>query len=305
MKVFIINLKESADRRQYMIEEMKKTNLQYEFFDAVSGKDIKNIEEVYDHEYAVTKAGGSLNLGEIGCAMSHLLIYKKRGVLCFDIENLKKKGLIFNIQRYSLNDGNGIRTIVFFKGCPLRCPWCSNPESQSMEIEEMKSNINKNKKTVGKWYTIDEIIKEILEFNLQNSVILLGQSSKKLKKKIYKTKLDPLYTLSKIFNSACGTYGYIIDNKAAERLYDFNYPVKYAADMWHIFWRFINIYIVEPYLIDYKRDECSVIDSYSKRTAYGSKKTGHSIFYIFFRKSISLCKKIFWFLRDCIYRVLP
>ena len=79
------------------------------------------------------------------------------------MENLKKKGLIFNIQRYSLNDGNGIRTIVFFKGCPLRCPWCSNPESQSMEIEEMKSNINKNKKTVGKWYTIDEIIKEVLK----------------------------------------------------------------------------------------------------------------------------------------------
>ena len=72
------------------------------------------------------------------------------------MENLKKKGLIFNIQRYSLNDGNGIRTIVFFKGCPLRCPWCSNPESQSMEIEEMKSNINKNKKTVGKWYTINK-----------------------------------------------------------------------------------------------------------------------------------------------------
>ena len=77
MRTFIINLKESADRRQYMIEEMKKTNLQYEFFDAVSGKDIKNIEEVYDHEYAVTKAGSPLNLGEIGCAMSHLLIYKK------------------------------------------------------------------------------------------------------------------------------------------------------------------------------------------------------------------------------------
>jgi len=38
-------------------------------------------------------------------------------------------GVIFNIQRYSLNDGPGIRTVVFFKGCPLRCPWCCNPES--------------------------------------------------------------------------------------------------------------------------------------------------------------------------------
>ena len=72
----------------------------------------------------------------------------------------EKKGLIFNIQRYSLNDGEGIRTIVFFKGCPLRCPWCSNPESQSFETEYMKSNINGNIKTIGKWYTVNEIIKE-------------------------------------------------------------------------------------------------------------------------------------------------
>ena len=39
-------------------------------------------------------------------------------------------GLIFNIQRFSLQDGPGIRTTVFFKGCPLRCSWCHNPESQ-------------------------------------------------------------------------------------------------------------------------------------------------------------------------------
>lgn len=39
-------------------------------------------------------------------------------------------GTIFNIQRFSTEDGPGIRTTVFFKGCPLRCLWCSNPESQ-------------------------------------------------------------------------------------------------------------------------------------------------------------------------------
>jgi pyruvate formate lyase activating enzyme len=41
-----------------------------------------------------------------------------------------KTGIVFNIQRYSLHDGPGIRTVVFLKGCPLRCQWCSNPESQ-------------------------------------------------------------------------------------------------------------------------------------------------------------------------------
>lgn len=47
-------------------------------------------------------------------------------------------GRIFNIQRFSLNDGQGIRTLVFFKGCPHRCPWCANPESMSPRIQTIK-----------------------------------------------------------------------------------------------------------------------------------------------------------------------
>lgn len=47
----------------------------------------------------------------------------------------ESKGLIFDIQRYSIHDGPGIRTLVFMKGCPLRCLWCSNPESQSASKE--------------------------------------------------------------------------------------------------------------------------------------------------------------------------
>ena len=43
------------------------------------------------------------------------------------------KGQIFNIQKYSIHDGPGIRTTVFLKGCPLSCIWCHNPESQSPE----------------------------------------------------------------------------------------------------------------------------------------------------------------------------
>jgi len=45
------------------------------------------------------------------------------------------EGTIFNIQKYSIHDGPGIRTIVFLKGCPLKCMWCSNPESQSSDIQ--------------------------------------------------------------------------------------------------------------------------------------------------------------------------
>ena len=49
--------------------------------------------------------------------------------------------MIFNIQRCSIHDGEGLRTHVFFKGCPLRCAWCANPESQSYEREIMESPI--------------------------------------------------------------------------------------------------------------------------------------------------------------------
>jgi len=46
-----------------------------------------------------------------------------------------REPLITNIQRYSLQDGPGLRTTIFLKGCPLRCPWCHNPETQSVKPE--------------------------------------------------------------------------------------------------------------------------------------------------------------------------
>ena len=45
------------------------------------------------------------------------------------------RGTVFNIQRFSVHDGPGIRTVVFLKGCPLRCKWCANPESQNAAAE--------------------------------------------------------------------------------------------------------------------------------------------------------------------------
>ena len=53
-----------------------------------------------------------------------------------------KKTYVFNIQHYSLHDGPGIRTIVFLKGCPMRCRWCCNPESQSY-VQEISYVENK------------------------------------------------------------------------------------------------------------------------------------------------------------------
>ena len=46
---------------------------------------------------------------------------------------MEVKGIVFNIQKFSIHDGPGVRTNVFLKGCPLRCKWCSNPESQAYQ----------------------------------------------------------------------------------------------------------------------------------------------------------------------------
>jgi len=71
------------------------------------------------------------------------------------------KACIFNIQKFSLHDGPGIRTVVFFKGCPLRCAWCSNPESQKLKPEKMWDVIKKDHITVGQYKTIEDIMNEV------------------------------------------------------------------------------------------------------------------------------------------------
>lgn len=70
------------------------------------------------------------------------------------------KGRIFNIQRFSIHDGPGIRTIVFFKGCYMRCAWCCNPESQLHEIQSMQEN--GKEKIVGKDVSVSELMPELL-----------------------------------------------------------------------------------------------------------------------------------------------
>lgn len=74
-----------------------------------------------------------------------------------DLENVR--GRIFDIQKYSIHDGPGIRTIVFLKGCALRCRWCCNPESQEFGVQKM--TFGGKEKIVGQDVTVGEVMTEI------------------------------------------------------------------------------------------------------------------------------------------------
>ena len=69
------------------------------------------------------------------------------------------RGRIFNIQRFSIHDGPGVRTIVFLKGCPLRCKWCCNPESQSYKQETI--TVGGVCREVARDVTVGDVIEEI------------------------------------------------------------------------------------------------------------------------------------------------
>ena len=77
------------------------------------------------------------------------------------MDYLDTKGRIFDIQRFSVHDGPGIRTIVFLKGCMFRCKWCCNPESQSFDIQTM--DMAGKPKIVGRDVTVREVMAEVAQ----------------------------------------------------------------------------------------------------------------------------------------------
>ena len=77
------------------------------------------------------------------------------------MDNSSVVGRIFDIQKFSTHDGPGIRTIVFLKGCILRCRWCCNPESQSHLMERMKTA--NGSRVVGTDTTVGEVMKKVVQ----------------------------------------------------------------------------------------------------------------------------------------------
>jgi len=70
---------------------------------------------------------------------------------------------ISNIQHFSVGDGEGIRTTVFFKGCNLRCPWCHNPENLTAQPAVLKYRPTGKTETLGRLVSPEELLPELLE----------------------------------------------------------------------------------------------------------------------------------------------
>ncbi|PLW99137.1 MAG: glycyl-radical enzyme activating protein [Marinilabiliales bacterium] len=77
------------------------------------------------------------------------------------------EGIIFDIKRFALHDGPGIRTTVFFKGCPMRCWWCHNPEGIDPESTLINKEVAMGEKRItvkqelGKAYTVEALVQEL------------------------------------------------------------------------------------------------------------------------------------------------
>ena len=69
--------------------------------------------------------------------------------------------LVFDIEKFAVHDGPGIRSVVFPKGCPLRCLWCHNPESQSFGQETMAGVNGGPPETVGRPMTVEEVMESV------------------------------------------------------------------------------------------------------------------------------------------------
>ncbi len=179
-------------------------------------------------------------------------------------------GLIFDIRRFSVNDGPGIRTSVFFKGCPLSCAWCHNPESRNPFPEELTLNRRIGDKsfacseTAGKQMYVDEVVAAVMQ-----DVIVYDESGGG----VTLTGGEPLYQFEflkfllvefdrKGIHTALDTCGYAKKNELLEIISYvdlFLFDIKHMVDSEHIKYTGVsNVSILENFRLIADTGKCVI-----------------------------------------------
>lgn len=137
-------------------------------------------------------------------------------------------GLVFDIKRFALHDGPGIRTTVFLKGCPLRCWWCQNPESirefsETFKVKAVSSSYNKfceEETTFGSEYNssqlLDEILRDRIFYDESNGGVTFSGGEPLIQYKFLKEILEMCKKYG--LNTAVDTSGYA-DYEIIESIY--------------------------------------------------------------------------------------
>ena len=154
-------------------------------------------------------------------------------------------GIVFDIKKFAIHDGPGIRTTVFFKGCPLKCEWCHNPESQKHGIEQILTNpiISRDDdsiyeligKKISSSELLDEIKKDILFYDESGGGVTFSGGDPLSQLKFLKSCLQ-LCKETEI-HTALDTAGYLSWSKIKEIIPLVNlflYDLKFIDETKHI-----------------------------------------------------------------------
>jgi pyruvate formate lyase activating enzyme len=175
-----------------------------------------------------------------------------------------KRGIIFNIQRFAIHDGPGIRTTVFFKGCPLRCWWCHNPESHKILPEKFDGcnlrrgfdqSFTMNKDEIGKEFSVDDLMNEIVKdkifYDESNGGVTLSGGEPLMQHKFLSQVLKECK--NNRINSAVDTSGYAsteIMKEISEDADLFLYDLKLMRDDLHQKYTGVSNQLILKNLID-------------------------------------------------------
>lgn len=128
------------------------------------------------------------------------------------------QGVIFDIKRFAIHDGPGIRTSVFFKGCPLNCWWCHNPESRAKGIQTISKGENGESEKIGikveKQKLLEEIRKDQVFYDHSGGGVTFTGGEPTLQLEFLRSLL--ISCKKEDFHTAVDTSGYLAWDKLAE-----------------------------------------------------------------------------------------